>query len=572
MSPILLFFLLTLTPPDEESVLLRAQHHTLISNERQALLEIDHALKENSTSQRLLRAKLSVLAAMQDERCMLITWKQYQNLYPQLIDDKLLEEMSWATIKKSSRDSSPLIRMEADFAAFYAQDAKGIPLLEGLLSDQNMGMRLFGLYLISNLRDTVLEKKAIELLTSDGSQLITEAAISTLGQMRSQRARPYLMSMLEREDTPSELRYAIYKAICSIQSTIDRADLIALTQSKRAHLRALACEFVLLHHMQECTDLILPLINDPSQDVQIFAMQTIGALRPKIDQETEKRLVEIAESDSKELAISACYILLVTECAVEPTKKKLRHFLSHHDQNTRLFAAASITHAGSKSLDLAARSLHESDDPLVAMNLAIHLIKQRDTQSMPLATNALVEGLKKVKGRLDFCSKGLFTFVGVGSASHLANIPRYPEMKDLACRLQIYSILATCNTPYIEELLRQFLKERSWGITAMAAQLLMQEGGVEAMSIIKNLLSEETLEVRLQAAFLLAITTQDKDALATLESAFPNAPREFKEQILLGIGAIGSKTSLPFLCKALDEPSPILRIRAAGAILQCLYH
>ncbi|MDB6081259.1 MAG: hypothetical protein JWO53_531 [Chlamydiia bacterium] len=567
----LLSFLLA-APLDEKSVCERASHHLLLSNPRVALDEVTTALKDNPHSQKLLATKISILAALQDEGAMLATWTQYHTLFPKAVDDTLLEKMAWATIKKGTSNSSSLIRMEASLAAFYSQDAQGIPLLEKLLDDHNMGLRLFGLYLVSHLRDEIFEKKVLALLISDESIPIQLAAIDALGHMRSEHAYPYLITLLEKETTSSEMRFSILQAICQIRSKIERNDLITLTKSSRAFLRILACEFVLKHTMTDSIDLILPLILDNSKDVQIAAMQTLGALRPKLPPELIVSLKEIAQDESAELAISANYLLLTTDSASEITQKRFAHFLSHHNQETRLLAAAACAHSGSKGVAIAAKALQITDDPLVAINLAILIITQRDERNLPQAIGAIEQGLQTIKGRLDFSVQGLFTFIHIGTDSHLASMPRYPEAKDLACRLSLYSVLASCNAPHIEALLASFLKERSWGITGMAANLLIQEGDASALSIIKKLLQDETLEIRVQAAFLLAISTQDEEALSVLENAYAKAPREMKEQILLGIGAIGSKTSLPFLCIALNEASPILRIRASSAILQCLYH
>src|SRR5260370_24805101 len=103
-------------------------------------------------------------------------------------------------------------------------------------------------------------------------------------------------------------------------------------------------------------------------------------------------------------------------------------------------------------MPLTSRFLDMAEDPLVKLNLATSLIKQR--YEVTKASKALEEGLEKVKERLSIEQNGLFHCVGINRHPHLAAIARYPETEDLVCQLKLYSILATCNSTHLKEMLR----------------------------------------------------------------------------------------------------------------------
>jgi hypothetical protein len=78
--------------------------------------------------------------------------------------------------------------------------------------------------------------------------------------------------------------------------------------------------------------------------------------------------------------------------------------------------------------------------------------------------------------------------------------------------------------------------------------------------------------VKVQAALILALWGREESAIATLQQAYGGSDRELKEKIIEGVGRVGAKSSIPFLVEKLQEPSPTLRLLAAAALLQCLYH
>jgi hypothetical protein len=76
----------------------------------------------------------------------------------------------------------------------------------------------------------------------------------------------------------------------------------------------------------------------------------------------------------------------------------------------------------------------------------------------------------------------------------------------------------------------------------------------------------------MQAALVLAIWGHDAFAVTILEQGYPKATRPLKEKILEVLASCAMESSLPFFLDRLHEPFPTLRLIAAAAILQLLYH
>jgi len=168
--------------------------------------------------------------------------------------------------------------------------------------------------------------------------------------------------------------------------------------------------------------------------------------------------------------------------------------------------------------------------------------------------------------------EGQFRTLAPSDLRYNQSIPNFPEVQNQLTRLEIHSVLAIMNFPDAEEAIRTFLKEHSWGVSGVAAVLLLEEGDEAALEIVRELLNDPDQQVRIQAALVLALWGRDESAAETLQQAYPNADRQIKERILEGLGRIGAKDSLPFLVDRLSEPYQSLRIIAASAIVQCINH
>jgi HEAT repeat protein len=218
---------------------------------------------------------------------------------------------------------------------------------------------------------------------------------------------------------------------------------------------------------------------------------------------------------------------------------------------------------------VAAKELHDHSDPLVKMNLALGLIGER--RCLEEASNVLYEMLHK-ETLLMWDQSSPFRLLAKSDLHHREQIPNYPKMVDQMVRLELLNVLAILRHPKAQEAIKAYLKTHTFGVTGVAVAVLMEEGDDEALELAKSLLQDKDVDIRVQAAFILAMMGNDPVAVKVLQEAYPEMAREMKIQILEAIGQVGDRESIPFLIEILKEPFQILRVAAASAMIRCLYH
>ena len=65
-----------------------------------------------------------------------------------------------------------------------------------------------------------------------------------------------------------------------------------------------------------------------------------------------------------------------------------------------------------------------------------------------------------------------------------------PEATNQITRLEILNLLAITRARTAEAAIKNFLKQKKWGISAMAATLLLSEGDETALTLVQNLLTD----------------------------------------------------------------------------------
>ena len=225
---------------------------------------------------------------------------------------------------------------------------------------------------------------------------------------------------------------------------------------------------------------------------------------------------------------------------------------------------------GKYGFPLVQETFRTTKDPYVRLNLAMGLIHQRIACTE--ACQALFEGLKNLSERWEWQDEGGFRALAPSQALHDETVPNYPEVVNQITRLEVLNILALLKFPQAQEAIRDFLQEKKWGVSGMAAALLLTEGDESAIDIVHQLLKDPQPKVRVQAALMLARWGKGEDAIGILVEAYKDADRDMKERILEGLGNIGAPSTLPFLTQMLQEPYQSLRMIAAAALLECLYN
>ena len=352
--------------------------------------------------------------------------------------------------------------------------------------------------------------------------------------------------------------------------TVQHGEVSRLAKSDRAGLRVLACEVVGHLLLMEHIDEIVPLLHDNHAEVRAAAVQTLGILRPATyhGEKIEDFAIGLLQDHDTNVAISAAWLLTL----YDPIRgqQAFEFFLGHDIRDTRILAAAALVATGKYGAAITLRLLTRNKILYIRLNLALGLINQRlytDNACQALATCLIDEN-----ERWMWDQQGIFRMVVPSNIRNSESASQSPESISQLVRLDILNTLAIMQAPNTQETIRRFLQQKNWGVSGLAAALLLTEGDESAIELVKGLLNDPDSKVRVQAALVLALWGRDEEAIAVLQQAYPKANREMKERILEGIGRVGALSSIPFLVETLKEPYQTLRVIAAMALIQCLNH
>jgi HEAT repeat protein len=556
---------------DKEALFVkRIYAHLQIKDYASGCDEARQGLERFSKSQPIWQAYLKVLAKAGDEKNLLVNWNRYVSLFPEERENHaLLEAIAWCIIEKGSKAQTPSIRAMATLAAFFSQDAKGVDIVDQSLRDPSAIVRSIAVKLASEMQDDKLRDQVLDLFKTEKSWNVRLEAIQAVGKMKINAAKPHLLALIADEKSAAEEKVAAIQALVTLLETVHHNEVKKLAHSDRAGLRLLACEVVASFDLMDDLEVIVPLVHDSHAEVRAAALQTIGILRksPHTISAVKLATSKLQDPDST-VAITAAWVLTLWE--PQQGQRALEPWLSHELRDTRLLAAAALANSGNYGFPLTLRAFRQNTDLYVRMNLAMGMIGQRIHPQE--ACDGLYRGLTQAKERWTWEEKGIFRYLAPSKVKHDEATPQYPEAVNQLTRLEILNVLAIMKYGKAQEAIKKFLQERNWGVTGLAAALLLTEGDEMAVDLVRNLLKDSNQKVRIQAALILSLWGGGEEALSTLEEAYPTVDRELKEHILEGILQVGAPESIPFLIDRLQEPSQSIRIIIAAAFLQCLYH
>ena len=554
-----------------ESLNQRIHSHLIISDYPSAISEAWNGIQQYPDSKLVWIAYLHAVAKMGDEKRMISHWKLFSERFPEERENReLLESFAWAVIEKGSHASSPAIRVTALLGAFFSQDAKGVVILRRGLSDDNSFLRAAAVKLSSHLPDASLQDELLRLLETEKVWKVRMEVIRAIGDLRIGDAKDRLKKMIGQEHCHTEEKAAAVETLVSLCEHIQPHQISQLVDSNRSGMRMLACELVSFFDQKQDIDRLSPLLHDHHSDVRAKVFQTIGRLRATsiggtlVEDASEKG----AHDPDSTVAITAAWALTINN--PEKGMAAFEKFFRLDSRDVRCSAAAALAATGKYGLPLARQMFHKSSDIYVKMNLAIGLIGQRTDVNN--ACSCLFDGLSEKKEKWAWDEEENFRVLAPSKVKHDDAIPNYPEAVNQLTRLEVLQILAMVKYPFAQQAIKSFLKESQWGISGLASILLLTEGDEEAVDLVQNLLDDNDPKVKVQAALILALWGKGEDVVPLLEETYASADRELREKILEGIGRVGSANSLSFLAEKLQEPYQTLRITAAAALLECLYH
>lgn len=500
------------------------------------------------------------------------TWKQLVKEDGELLHDRTaLEMLAWGVLTKGESSSQLAIKANALIGASITRDAKAIPLILEALRGSNSLLRSVAVGLAAAYGDLPLQDEIRRLLKEEKVWQVRLELIKAAGQLRMKETKDRLLEIVAHPRTLAEEKAAAIIALVMMYETVEDRELITLVKSNRAGLRELACQIVFHLNLDEKIGIIVPLLRDPHPRVRVSMLNTLTLLGVKELEGKpllEHPLIERLLSDSvPEVAITANWLALVRGM----DNHVLEKWILGDDEKYARLAAGALAISGKNGVPMAAKLMKESKNPYVRVTLALGLIGQQ---------NSIVDACSVINQELtmgdqwmwDTAMNPLFRSLAPSTVDHNMQVPNYPKVVDQLTRIELLQVLCVMKFPKAQEAVKDFLRTSTWGTVGAAASTLIQEGDEEALDIVRALLKDPEEKVRIEAAMILALLGQDKAAVEVLKAAYPNVSREIKVHILEALAKVADPGTIEFLLERLNEPFQVLRVVAAAAIIQCLYH
>lgn len=541
----------------------------VIGDYQAACAEGKIAFQHNPKDKKIWDAYLRALAAGGHEKEMIALYNDYYQTYKLSNEEsrESLEIVAWGVLGKASHSSSPLIRILGMLAAFMTEDARGVSILSKQFQDNNAVIRLAAIEMASQLRDKRLQDDVLNAAKSDTNWEVRLAAIRSLGKMGIKEGKPLLTALLDDPRSSIEQRLAACESMVNLTDSASLQDVERLIESNRAGMRQLSCRIAAHFKVSEASSLMVRLLQDTHADVRAGALVALGVLEDPTTH-TLQAIEKAFDDPDPDVKIAAAWAL--THHSPSKGQKLFETFFKTATTDQKRKAAAALSGCGPCALPLSQELFKHSRDPYISVNLAFGLIGQRvNTQA---SLGVLADQVVNNEDRWMYLESGYYKAVVPSKVRHNPAVPQHPESVNQMTRLEILNILAVMDYPNIQQVMKKYLQNRPWGVSANATALMLTEGDENAIHVVEALLDDPSIRIRMQAALILSLWGRSPKAIQTLESCYADAQREEKEKIIEGLGRIGDASSIPFLTERLREQNQSLRIIAATALLQCLYH
>ncbi|MBS0629428.1 MAG: HEAT repeat domain-containing protein [Verrucomicrobia bacterium] len=544
----------------------------LIDDVHSAIHEAQTQLKYYPESKALRLSLIKAFSRGGNEIEALETWKKLVNEDKELLHDRTaLEMLAWGVLNKGENSNQLAIKVNALIGASMTRDAKAIPLILDALRGSNSLLRSIGVGIAAAYGDLPLQEEIARLLNEEKVWQVRLELIKAAGQLRMKETKDRLIEIVGHPRTLAEEKAAAIIALVMMTESVEDKELATLVRSNRAGLRELACQIVFHLNLTDKIGLIVPLLRDPHPLVRISTLNTLAMLgikeldeRPILQHPYVSRLL----NDSvPEVAITANWLAILRG----EDRGVLEKWILGSDEKYARLAAGALAISGKNGVSLAEKLMQKSDNTYVQVTLALGLIGQQ--HKIKEACTVINKHLVSTeKWMWDTAMNPLFRSLGPNTVEHTPQIPNYPKVVDQQTRIELLEVLCIMKFPKAQEAVKEFLRTSTWGSLGAAASTLIQEGDDEALDVVRALLKDPEEKIRIEAAMILAMLGGDKAAVEVLKAAYPNVNREIKVHILEALAKVGDPGTIEFLLDRLNEPFQVLRVVAATAIIQCLYH
>ncbi len=556
-------------PPESTAMAKRVYAHLMIHDPSAAVIEAKRSLEHFPDSKSLQMALIRALSESGNDVEALDQWRKTVAAFAGEENNRqLLEVLAWGVLNRGEQSNQLSIRLYALLGASMTRDAKALPLLLEELRGSNALLRSVAVHVAATFGDAPLQDELERLLKEERVWYVRLEVIKAVGFLRMTGLCNRLKEIVGNPKTLIEEKAAAITSLVHMYDALDDAELQSLVKSDRAGLRQLACDAIAYLNLADKKEELLFLLKDTSADVRMASLNALGLLRTPFDLEQIRPLLTDAAS---EVAITAAWLAMLHE--KKWGAETLSTWIEGPNTEMRRLASAALAVTGRFGSRLAYDLMKKSNDPYVKGNLALGLIGQRT--HLQEACDTLYGLFVQPKPELwmwDHHLNPLFRSLAPSRVRHIEQIPHYPKVIDQWVRLDLLSVLSMLRYPKAQEAVKGFLQNQTWGTSGAAAATLLEEGDEESLEAVRDLLKDPDEKIRVQAALILALVGSDLSAVHILQEAYPHMEREMKVHILEALGHIGDPQTIPFLLKILDEPFQILRVVAASALIQCLYH
>jgi len=570
MKCIIFLLLLSSLCAAETEVIKRIHSHLLIHDYHSALRACEDGLQVYPDSEGLKRVYVRTLAENGKDDEAIMRWKLL-GLKEDDENSDLIETLAWGVLARSENSPQFVVNIASLMSAYYTDDVRAVQMLRNQLSSSNALLRSMAAQLSPHYRDVSLIEELTRLLSQEKTWFVRLEVIKALGAMEVKEIHEPLKKLIVGSRTTAEEKGAAIASLVNIYEDVGDEELLKLIHSKRAGLRHLACQIVSHLDLSQKESMIELLLEDPSSDVRMAALTTLYFMGlNNLDPSALAKMIDMTEDSHPPVALTAAWV--VSQFAPETSLQVVRQWVYSTDESSRRLAAFVLGRLGRVGMNLSHQVLKITPDPFVKANLALGGIGQGGNPEKLSDTLYTFLMLRRGKLMWDGTQSPLFQVLAPSKICHVPQVPQYPTMVDHLTRLEILGMLIALKHPKAEDVVKSFLTAHALGVTYAASNTLLEEGGEEAIEILRTLLHEEDENVRVQAALVLALSGGESEAVKVLQEAYFSVDHEMKVNILGALGYIGDRSSIPFLIQQLEQPYQILKVVAASALIQCVYH
>jgi len=496
-------------------------------------------------------------------------WREFEQLQPEPSEwEHTLEEMAWAVLYTASRSDSVQQRVMSLIGQAMTHDVRALPTLRKALYDPAPFVRSLAAKALPFCCDLEASKELEQVAEREPLPDIKAELLQALGRCGAPSSHSLLLRYIHGKE--AQLQVAALSGLANQRGSIDSSLVMLCLKHPRVAMRSLGCQIASYLPLGVAWQQLCSMTSDPHLKARRMAWMSMQSLR--LPPASFKLLRPCWDSAVKSLDAST----LIQACVVgmrawpDESLQILRDYCSSGDQWIRLQAITALSRSGPIALSALKEIARSHSDRYMRINALLALLAFRC--DIAQVGTQLQQELDSLDQRVMSIDGGCLLAIAPSEVRHHPGISNYPEAVDLMTRLRMMHVLRCAGIDPDYHTLIRWLGDARWGLSAAAAQFMLSEGNSDAVAVVQGLLSHPDEHIRLEAALVVASVGRDEAALPVLKQMLSTADPQQKERIIEAAASLGAQELLPDLMAFLVDQSPMMRVSAASAILQILYH